>query len=189
MATLIEQLERALSEVGSRVEQVRDDQWADPTPCREWDVRRLVAHLVDEVRWLPYLLDGGTAADGAERFSDDPLGDDPKSAWRDRSASAVTAVTADRALDRTVGLSYGETAARDYVWELTCDLAVHAWDLARAIGADERLDPELVRRIHVSLDQGNEPLGSVPGLFDPPVPVPPHADLQTRVLGRYGRRA
>ena len=189
MSTLIEQFDQACTEVHGRVALVREDQWGSPTPCREWDVRRLVAHLVDEARWAPYLLEGGTPDEAGDRFTGDPLGDDPLGAWQAASTAAADAVRADEALDRTVVLSYGETAARDYLWQLTCDLAVHAWDLARAIGADERLDPELVRRIHTDLDVGTEPLGSVPGLVDPPVAVPPHADLQTRVLGRYGRRA
>ncbi len=188
MSTLLEQYDHARAEFDARVDQVRDDQWSAPTPCRDWDVRALVGHLVDEARWVPYLLDGGTPEEVGDRFAADPLGADPAGAWREHSAAAAAAVHAEGALDGSVVLSSGQTSVRDYLWDLTCDLAVHAWDLARAIGADERLDPELVRRIYTELDRDPDALAGTPGLFDPPVQVPAHADLQSQMLGLYGRR-
>lgn len=186
-STLLEQYDHALAEVTSRVEQVGDDQWGQPTPCRDWDVRRLVAHLVDEVQWVPYLLDGGSVDGAGDRFSGDPLGADPKAAWREHSRAARDAFNADGALDRTVSVSSGESSARDYLWQMTVDATVHAWDLARGIGADEQLDPELVRRIHHETEKDTESLAAS-GLFDPPIPVAGHADLQTRMLALFGRR-
>ena len=188
MSTLLEQYDHAVAEFDKRVQQVRDDQWSAPTPCTDWDVRALVAHLVDECRWVPYLLQGGTVADAGDRFAGDPLGDDPKAAWVAASRAARDAFAAAGALDHTVSLSYGETSARDYIWEMTVDATVHAWDLARAIGADERLDPELVRRIHTEAEKDGESRAAS-GLYDPPVHVPAHADLQARMLGLFGRRA
>ena len=187
-STLIEQYDHALAEFGRRVELVEDGQWSLPTPCADWDVRALVAHLVDEARWAPYLLSGGSVDDAGERFAGDPLGADPKAAWQTAEAGARAAVASDGALDRTVSVSSGAISARDYLWEMTVDTTVHAWDLARAIGANERLDPELVRRIHSQREK--DPDGLVAsGLFAPPVPVAGHADLQARMLGLMGRRS
>jgi uncharacterized protein (TIGR03086 family) len=186
-STLLEQFDHAQAEVDSRVDQVKEHQWSDPTPCTNWDVRALVAHLVDEMRWAPFLLGGGSVASAGDRFGGDSLGEDPKAAWHRESRAARDALHADGALDRTVALSYGDTSARDYLWEMTCDLAVHAWDLARGIGADEHLDAELVRRIHHETQKQVESLAAS-ALFDPPVPVPAHADLQTRMLALFGRR-
>ncbi len=190
--TLLEQYAHALTEFGSRVELVGDEQWSDPTPCTEWDVRTLVAHVVDEARWAPYLLSGGTVAEAGDRFSGDALGDDPRAAWRDAGAAAREAFSAEGALDRTVSRclpgTSGEMGARDYLWDLTVDATVHAWDLARAIAADERLDAELVRRIHNEREK--DPGAFVDkGLFAPPVQVAAHADLQARMLGMMGRRS
>jgi uncharacterized protein (TIGR03086 family) len=187
-STLLEQYDHALAEFDERVVQVRDEQWADPTPCADWDVRALVAHVVDEQRWVPYLLGGGSVTDVGDRFAGDPLGDDPKAAWQRESQAARDAFHARDALDGTVALSYGETSTRDYLWQMTRDLAVHAWDLARGIGADEHLDAELVRRIHHETDKDVESLAES-GLFDPPIQVAAHADLQTRMLALFGRRA
>ena len=186
--TLIEQYEHAVGEFGSRVELIRDDQWSNPTPCTDWDVRTLVAHLVDETRWAPYLISGGTVADAGDRFSGDPLGADPKAAWRAAAAAALESFAADGALDRTVSVSSGEMAARDYLWDMTVDATVHAWDLARGIGADERLDQELVRRIHAEREKDPDALAET-GLFAQPIQVAVHADLQARMLGLMGRRS
>ena len=187
-STLLEQYEHALKEFGRRVEQVGDDQWGNPTPCTDWDVRALVAHVVDEQRWVPYLLGGGTVAAAGDRFADDPLGADAKAAWREASDAARAAFEADGALDEPVSVSSGETSARDYLWQMTVDAAVHAWDLARGIGADDQLDHELVRRIHHESDKDAEELAAS-GVYGEPVSVPAGADLQTRMLGLFGRRA
>lgn len=188
MSTLLEQYDHALAEYDSRVSQIADDQWSEPTPCEDWDVRALVAHMVDECRWVPYLLGGGTPQEAGDRFAGDPLGDDPKAAWRAASSAAREALGAEGALDHSVTVSAGEISARDYLWQLTVDLAVHAWDLARGIGVDDQLDHELVRRIHAETEKDTETLAKS-GQFHPPLHAPAHADLQTRMLGLFGRRA
>jgi hypothetical protein len=66
------------------------------------------------------------------------------------------------------------------------DLTVHAWDLARAIGADEQLNHELVRRIHAETEKYVDSLAT--GDFGSPVHVSATADLQTQMLGLFGRR-
>jgi uncharacterized protein (TIGR03086 family) len=187
MSTLLEQYDHAVVEFDKRVAQVRDDQWGNPTPCRDWDVRTLVAHLTDEQRWVPYLLNGGAVSDAGDRFAGDPLGDDPRGAWASAAAAARDAFHAEGALDHTVSLSYGVVSARDYIWEMTVDAAVHAWDLARGTGGDEHLDPELVRRIHAETEKDVARLAAS-GRFDPPVPTPGHVDLQVRMLALFGRR-
>jgi uncharacterized protein (TIGR03086 family) len=187
MSTLLEQYAHALKEFGNRVEQVRDDQWQNPTPCSDWDVRALVAHVVDEQRWAPYLLGGGTVADAGDRFADDPLGEDGKAAWRKASAAALAAFEAEGALDKPVSVSSGETSARDYLWQMTVDAAVHSWDLARGIEADDQLDHELVRRIQHESEKDADELAAS-GVYGEPVSVPAGADLQTRMLGLFGRR-
>jgi uncharacterized protein (TIGR03086 family) len=187
-STLLEQFDHAVAEMDARMGLVGDDQWANPTPCRDWDVRALVAHVVDEMHWVPYLLEGGLVGESGDRFTGDPLGDDPLGRWRRGSKVARESFHAEGALDRTVSLSYGESSARDYLWSLTVDVTVHAWDLARGIGADDQLDAELVRRIHHETEKDTESL-EASGLFDPPIAVAGHADLQTRMLALFGRRA
>jgi len=81
----------AMAEFDRRVRAVRPEQWHNPTPCTEWDVRALVNHLVAEQLWAPLLLDGATVEDVGDRFDGDQLGADPVAAWASAAAAAVTA--------------------------------------------------------------------------------------------------
>src|SRR5690606_40630030 len=77
----------------------------------------------------------------------DVLGADPVAAWEEASRAARTAWLEAGAPERTVHLSFGDAPGSLYLWQMTFDLAVHAWDLARGIGADDALDPGLVRAL------------------------------------------
>ncbi|MGH3793602.1 MAG: TIGR03086 family metal-binding protein [Pseudonocardiaceae bacterium] len=177
----------ALAEFGRRVQAIRPEQWHNATPCTEWDVRTLVDHLVTEQLWVPLLLDGATVDDVGDRFDGDRLGDDPVAAWRSAAATAREAFTAPGALRRHVELSYGRRPVDGYCQEMTLDLTVHAWDLARGIGAAERLDEGLVHDVLSFIEPQVERLAHT-GLFAPPVTVGENADAQTRLLALLGRR-
>ena len=178
---------RALEHYGKLVHAVRDDQWHEPTPCSEWDVRVLVNHLVYENLWMPPLLEGKTIGDVGDAFEGDLLGEDPEAAW-DRSAEDVRRAVEASPLDRTVHLSYGNASAEHYISELFSDLTIHGWDLARAIGADEMIDPESVGILYDKYKPIEDGL-KASGLFGPKVEPPPGADKQTQLLAVFGRVA
>lgn len=187
MREMVERFQRAQAAFGHRVDAVPAASWDVPTALPGWSVRHLVAHLVDEQRWVAPLLGGQAPAEIGDRFSSDPLGDEPIGAWETASDEALTAFAAPDALQRTVVLSYGESPAADYCAEMTADLVVHAWDLAHAIGGVQRLDDNLVAW---TLEYAEEHLdgSGTPGVFDAAVDVPDDADPQARLLARYGRR-
>lgn len=178
---------RAIDEFDRRVQAVDDDQWQRPTPCTEWNVRDLVNHVVSEARWLPPILEGKTMEEVGDRLEGDLLGQDPKAAWQDAANEAAEAVNAPGALEGTVHLSYGESPAEHYLTELTADIAVHSWDLARAVGADERLDPDLVELAYAAFGPQVEEWRSA-GVFAAAVDVPTGAGRQTQLLALLGRR-
>ncbi|WP_214412831.1 TIGR03086 family metal-binding protein [Sphaerisporangium fuscum] len=177
----------AMDEFGLRVAMINDDRWSAPTPCSEWTVRDLVGHLVTEQLWVPPLLAGETVTEIGDRFEGDPLGDDPVARWTEAAAAAQQAFAEPGALDREVHLSYGTVSARRYCREMTSDLAVHAWDLARALGVNDRIDPDLMSEAYDYLSPMAGQLEQS-GIFAPAVPVPDDADPQTRTLALTGRR-
>jgi uncharacterized protein (TIGR03086 family) len=178
---------RAVGEFDARVQQIGDHQWQAATPDEDWAVRDLVNHLVGEDLWAPPLLAGSTLAEVGDRFDGDVLGPEPKAAWRAASAKALRAVEDDGAMDRIVHLSFGDFPGSQYALQLFADHLIHAWDLARAIGADERLDAGLVESCATWFEAMEDGYRSAGAIAIRP-PVPGHADAQTLLLTRFGRR-
>jgi uncharacterized protein (TIGR03086 family) len=179
---------RAVAGFDARVQQIGDHQWQAATPDEDWNVRDLVNHLVGEDLWAPPLLAGSTIAEVGDRFDGDVLGAEPKAAWTLVSAAAVRAVEEDGAMDRIVHLSFGDFPGREYAMQLLADHLIHAWDLARAIGADERLDTGLVASCATWFDAVEDAYRGAGAIGARP-PVPADADAQTVLLARFGRHA
>lgn len=183
---LLELFQRAQAHFTDRVDAVGPGQWEDAA-LPGWTVADLVAHLISEQLWAVPLLAGEPFAEG--RFPDDTgdlLGDDPLTGWETAADGALTAFAQDDALRRTVHLQRGPTPAGQYILEMTADLTVHAWDLARATGGDTELDGELVTAALILGEQ--LPEDGLPGFFDPPLDVSASARPQTRLLARFGRK-
>ncbi|MBR8743042.1 TIGR03086 family metal-binding protein [Nocardiopsis sp. MG754419] len=185
MTALIDLHGTAMDEFDRRVKGVRLTDWALPTPCADWDVHDLVDHLATEQLWVPHLLDGARVEDIGDRFDGDNLGEEPVATWSVAARESRTAWLAPSALQSRVHLSFGEAPAELYLWQMTFDLGVHAWDLARATGADEALDADLVDALYAWA--GEQDLAAS-GVFAEPIPVSGDADTQTRLLALTGRQ-
>ena len=178
---------RAVAEFDARVRRIGDHQWQAATPDEDWNVRDLVNHVAGEDLWAPPLLAGSTIAEVGDRFEGDVLGADPMAAWRSASAAAVQAVEGDGAMDRIVHLSFGDFSGREYTLQLFADHLIHAWDLARAIGADERLDAGLIASCATWFEAMEDAYRGAGAIAARP-PVPGDADAQMVLLARFGRR-
>jgi len=172
-------------EFGRRVHAVPADAWDRGTPDEDWSVRDLVGHLVNEHLWVPPLLAGETVAEVGDRFDGDVLGDDPVGAW-DSAITASLASWAQTADDQLVDLSAGPTPAREYAEQMLLDLVVHAWDLARGAGLDERLDPGLVAHVHTYVEPHADAWRK-PGIFGARAETDSD-DPQDQLLCLLGRR-
>lgn len=172
---------RAHREFATRLAAVVD--WDARTPASEWSVRDLVSHVIEEQQWVPYLLAGQSIADAKKEL--EPLRDDLRSEWRLYSFAASAAWEAtDRAT--MVQLSYDTVSMEEFLREQVADVTIHTWDLARAIGASETLDSDLVEAVWTVFEPQQDTLAAS-GLFDPPVSIPDDAPLQSRLLAVTGR--
>lgn len=138
---------RTVEAWADRVNAVRDDQWGDPTPCRQWTVRDLVNHVTYEDLWTVPLMKGSTVEEVGTAFDGDLLGDDPVGRSLAAARDALPATARRLAAGGTVQLSYGEEQAAEYALQLAADHLVHGWDLAAATGGDTRMDPMLVHAV------------------------------------------
>lgn len=176
----------ALREFDTRLRAVPATGWSSATPCDAWTVRDLVNHVVAEQLWVPRLLAGDTPAAVGDALDGDCVGADPVGAWAAASAAARDALTRQPSLAGPVTISAGRISAEMYAWQLTSDLAVHAWDLAFALGLPAELDPALVGALLAALTPFAAGLAAS-GRYAPPVPVADDSPPQTRLLALTGR--
>lgn len=168
-------------EFGRRVRRVTE--WSAPTPDVDWDVRALVAHVTEEQQWVSPLLDGRSLAQA--RLLVEPLGDDLVTEW-DRHHERASAAWRTHDERQHVQLSSDTVTALTYLTEQVSDVAIHTWDLARAIGDDERLDERLVEAVWTVFAPQRETLRAS-GLYADPVTIPDDAPLQFQLLALTGR--
>lgn len=162
----------AAAAFGKRLAAVTPGQWTLPTPCPEWDVRALVDHVI-----------GNHAGIGRMLHGRDIDGDD----WPSASAAVRSGWALPGVMERQVPSPFGGQASIGQVaWILTADLATHTWDLSRAIGADDTLEPDLVAALYPVLVAAH-PAMAGSGKFAAAIPVPDTADPQTRLLALLGR--
>ena len=177
---------RTVETWADRVNRVRPDQWAGPTPCSEWTVRDLINHVTGEDLWTVPLMEGATIEEVGDRFDGDVLDDDPIGRALAAAWDATRAVAKRLPEYGTVHLSYGEETMDEYIHQLAADHLIHGWDLAVATGSDRRLDPALVADVAVWFADREEMYrsgGAIAGRG--PLKGEPQADL----LARFGRDA
>jgi uncharacterized protein (TIGR03086 family) len=166
-----------------RLRWVRD--WTLPTPCTEWNLRQLVNHVVrGNVNYIA-LLDGGTAEDFRRLRDADALGDDPVGAFNRSVQAFVTAFRRPGASERILDYPLGKIRGEQALAVRTTDTVVHTWDLARAIGADDRLDAGLVAWIDENLEAIYADLDGLERFFAKPERT--GSSAQDRLLRRMGR--
>ena len=178
----LEQLSRALDQAGALIDGIRPEQSHLPTPCTEFDLRALVNHLVYDLNAFARMLNG------APRGSPDVdlIGNDWSGAYRS-AADNLLATWNEHGTEGTLKLQIGEVPASWPIGQHLADVAVHAWDIARATGQPTtHLDPELAS---VALEWVQENLkpqfrGQA---FGPEVPVPETAPIYDRLAGFSGR--
>lgn len=156
--------------------------WDAPAPVEGWVARDVVRHLVT---WFPGFLSSGA---GITLPAGPSVDDDPVGAWS-AHADAVQAVLDDPATASKVlkNPHLGEMPVEQAISRIyTADVFLHTWDLARATGQDERLDPERCAQMYQGMQPMDEILRSS-GQYGPRVPVPADADPQTKLIAFIGR--
>ena len=182
---ILDALDVAIDEFARRLRLVGEEMRVLPTPCSAWDVQYLTAHVIGGNRFAVDIIGGMTAAEAIERVMSSPqLGEDAVAAWASTSAEQTAAFRADGALQRLVDHPLGEISGRQFLEFRVFDITLHAWDLARSIGADERLDPDLVDVVLAIVENGPPGMGFG---IDQLAQVPPTASTLARLLDLAGR--
>jgi uncharacterized protein (TIGR03086 family) len=180
---------RIVDGFGSRLARVGSDQWDDPTPCTEWNVRALVEHVIETQLRVVSMVAGSIAGSipGSAPSEDEPVSD-AAARWGAATERVCASLADPERASATVGGSFGEQSFESLVSRLLCaDALFHTWDLARATGQDEHLDPRAVAKAMEFLEPLDEAIRR-PGGFGAKLESPPDADRQTQLL-QFGGRA
>ena len=164
-----------------RVEAVPGGAWSNQSPCDDWKARDVVRHVVDTSGMFLGFVE--------EKLPPAPsVDDDPVAAWHSARDAIQAALENPEIAAKTYTGMFGSTTFEQSVQNfLVPDALIHTWDLARAAGINETLDP---RAAEHTLD-GLEPLDDKmrgPGGFSAKIDPPQANDPQTRLLNFCGRR-
>jgi uncharacterized protein (TIGR03086 family) len=171
---------------------IRDDQWDLPTPCAQWTLRDLLAHMIRENRGFAAAA-GGETADRSAWSS--PIGPDLRTEYATSAEAVLTAFAADGVLDRPVWLPLINDAVtfpgRQAVSFHLLDYLVHAWDAAMASDQPFPADDEVVAAVY-EIALREVPDGPrrvrVGATFAPPTAMlSPTASMLDQVLAFLGR--
>jgi uncharacterized protein (TIGR03086 family) len=159
---------------------VSDQHWDRSTPCPPWTVRDLVAHASGVLS----MVERGARGSGSAVTT---TPSDPRAGWATARDGVLEALDHPGVLGTSVPSPFGTMTMDNLIGILVVDTLVHTWDLARAVGGDEVLAPELVAVAYermVPLDEGLR----VQGRFAAKVAAAPGDDAQTVLLKFLGRQ-
>jgi uncharacterized protein (TIGR03086 family) len=182
MTEIAERFRRRAAAFTARVEAVKADRWEDQSPCDEWTARDIVDHMVGNMGRFLGFVDRRLPAGPS-------VAEDPAAAWRSARNAVQEGLDdpsiAGHEFDGGMGKTTYEQAVDRFAG---IDLVVHSWDLARATGGDEHLDPDDVHAIFETATPMDEMLRG-PGVCTAKLDPPAGADEQTQLLAFMGRRA
>lgn len=171
------------------VKQVLPSHLTNATPDAEWDVRDLMAHMMQLVASVPTVLVGGSMTSTADYSNDDAIDDpidDVTTLWQaaaDKAESAIDEVD----IEDTIQHNNKAMPIENFLIELAGDLLIHAWDLGEAIGMPVHFDQTIASVVMETTVLPNPVVLENHGLFTEPIEPPANADMQTRLLALFGR--
>lgn len=182
---------RAVAVSVGAVARLRPDDLERPTPCADWTLADLLAHMTVQHHGFAAAAEGRGADPEAWRAR--PLDADPVAAYTAAASRVATAFGADGVLDRPFALpEFGDGAefpGRQAIRFHLVDYVVHGWDVARSLGAGVELDDDVLDAaltVAEMVPDGEQRL--LPGApFRPGVPVAADAPTLDRVVALLGR--
>ncbi|WP_440070085.1 TIGR03086 family metal-binding protein [Streptosporangium sp. OZ121] len=183
-----ELMTRAAAPLAEIIHIIEPDQLSARTPCSEYDVRKLINHLLF---WGPSLEAAArkeTVPPPAGSETDVDLTEgDWAAALEIHVKRTVAAWSRPAAWEGTTHMGGPMELPASLVGGMVVgELVVHGWDLARAIDRRPAWDDDLVAYLHDELAK-NAAQGREMGVYGPEVGVPASASPLDRALGLIGR--
>ena len=174
---------------------IRQEQGDAATPCTEWNVRQVMNHVIGGAEVLAGSLEGtmpegigGVSANSS--YSDETDIAKLAQAYAGEAARALAAAQRSGAMDNPTPGSM--MTMPQFLIAMANDHIVHGWDLARATGQDDTLDPDVVRASYAMIIAPETArlveMGRQFGFIGPAVAVSDDASLQDKLIAHMGRQ-
>lgn len=131
------------AKVGELMDQVTAADAAKPTPCEDFTVKELLEHLVMVQRRVAAMGNGNSFA----TIDAEPQEAGWADAFRTASHDVMKAWTDTNKLGQMFDVPWGQIPGGALIGSYSGELAVHAWDLATAVGLDLEIDDDLLEPI------------------------------------------
>ncbi len=171
----------AAQEMSRLVSAVGDDQLSRPTPCSDWTVADLLAHIHQFATVF---------TDNARKQPTRPpqrLVDDWRAAIPRQLGELADAWAVESAWEGKTSAGGIEMDAADNALVAVEELTVHGWDLASATGQPIEVRDDTLDRVDRFFERFAGPIESGQGPFGPVAEAPADADRLARTVARTGR--
>lgn len=139
--TVVDLDRRAAVGTAALLDATSPERYGAPTPCPDWTVGDLVAHLIaGNVKYVEI----GRGTEWARGAPEVVLDDDPAGMYRRTLESMLEAWEQPGVLDRETALPVGRGRAELALYLHLGETLVHGWDLARATGQQSPWEDEVV---------------------------------------------
>jgi uncharacterized protein (TIGR03086 family) len=176
----------AASAASGVVDGVRPEQFADPTPDTEWDVRTLLNHIIV---WTSYSLERRAHGESvAPELMEKDFAAEPgfAAAYRAQLDRALIAWSDPAVWDRELDVMGSATPASDVGALIVAEMVLHGWDLAAATGQSYAVDDAAAAAALAAVEANADMFRQYNG-FAEPVAVADDAPVLDRVLALSGR--
>lgn len=181
MESIAQRYARLRKSFAAKVAAVPEERWGNQSPCTEWNALDVVRHVVETQQMFEGLVD--RLLDPGPSVEEDPHGaflaaTDQVQVHLEDPASAKTGYEG----------YFGPTTFEESVdGFLSLDLVVHGWDVARATGLDEHIDPVDISWVWSRAESLGDNMRG-PGVLGEPLEAEADATDQDKLLAFLGRQ-
>jgi uncharacterized protein (TIGR03086 family) len=168
------------------VDGVRPEQFGDPTPDTEWDVRTLLNHII---LWTSHSLERRAHGESvAPELMEKDFAAEPgyAAAYRAQLDRALDAWSDPAVWDRELDVMGSATPASDVAALIVAEMVLHGWDLAVATGQSYAVDDAAAAAALAAVEANADLFRQYKG-FAEPVAVAAGASVLDRTLALSGR--
>ena len=173
-----------IDKVDEVIDNLKISDFNKPTPDEGWNVNRLLEHMFYELYWIPDIISDKTIEEVGDKYDKDYVNHNFKRNWKIGSDKAKKAVK-QAEFGQNVYLSFSIVTNEDYINQVSGEMLIHAWDLAKAINFPLIFGEQLSQNIYKLAKPKIESM-RLSGMFKS-IKVNDSADITTKVLALYGR--